>query len=162
MASTVVRNPKRPTNRLALRYLSDIAKGLIAVHNCNIIHARVKPSAIYLDGNNTALLGEFGKVELDSARQTHQLFSKLLIGEAIPKTLVYWAPELLRLEKYDKSADMWALGVALYEIVTGKLPFNTTDETAFRDDALTGNVDWMPLQNYPRVRFLLFSLLHML
>jgi serine/threonine protein kinase len=99
MHTTVVQNPQRPTNRLALRYLSDLAKGLIAVHNCNIIHARVKPSALYLDAHNTAMLGEFGKVELDSARQTHQLFSKLLIGEAIPKTLVYWAPELLRLEK---------------------------------------------------------------
>jgi serine/threonine protein kinase len=73
MSSTVVRNPKRPNNRLALRYLTDIAKGLIAIHNCNIIHARIKPSSLYLDSNNTALIGEFGKVELDSARQTHQV-----------------------------------------------------------------------------------------
>jgi serine/threonine protein kinase len=55
------------------------------------------------------------------------------------------------LDKYGKAADMWALGVTLYELVTGKHPFNTTDEGAFRDDALTGNVDWAPLEPYPRV-----------
>jgi hypothetical protein len=53
---------------------------------------------------------------------------------------------------------MWALGVTLYELVTGRHPFNTTDEAAFRDDALTGNVDWAPLEQYPRVRFSLFLL----
>lgn len=151
MKTSIVQNPKRPNNRLALRWLADITKGLIVIHNCNIIHGRIKPSAIYLDANNTAMIGEFGKVELDSARQTHLLFSKLLIGEAIPKTLVYWAPELLRLEKYGKAADMWALGVTLYELVTGKHPFNTTDETTFRDDVMSGNVDWAPLEPYPRV-----------
>lgn len=159
MATTVVRNPQRPSNRLALRYLCDMCKGLIAIHNCNVIHGRVKPSAIYLDGNNTAMLGEFGKVELDSARQTHQLFSKLLIGEAIPKTLVYWAPELLKLEKYGKAADMWALGVTLYEIVTGMHPFRTDDEVSFRDDALTGNVNYEPLKNYPRIAHIIKNLI---
>ena len=62
MLTTVVRNPKRPPNRIALKYLCDIAKGIIAVHNCNIIHARVKPSSMYLRGDNTAMVGEFGKV----------------------------------------------------------------------------------------------------
>jgi len=159
MLHSVVQNPIRPSNRLCLRYLCDIAKGLIAIHNCNIIHGRVKPSSLYLDAGNNAMLGEFGKVELDSARQTHQLFSKLLIGEAIPHTLVYWAPELLRLEKYGKSVDLWALGVTLYQIVTGRHPFNVEDENAFRDDALTANVDMAPLEDFPRLASIITGLL---
>jgi serine/threonine protein kinase len=128
MLTTVVRNPKRPPPRISLKYLCDLAKGMIAVHNCNIIHARVKPSSMYLSGDNTAMVGELGKTELDHARNTHQLYSKLLIGEALPKTLGYWAPELLRGEKYGKEVDMWALGVSIYQIVTGEHPFNIDDE----------------------------------
>jgi len=151
MLTTVVRNPKRPPNRIGLKYLCDLTKGLIAVHNCNIIHARVKPSSMYLSGDNTAMLGELGKTELDVARNTHQLYSKLLIGEALPKTLGYWAPELLRGEKYGKEIDMWALGVSIHQIMTGEHPFNIEDEESFRDDAYTANVDLSRLDAYPRI-----------
>jgi serine/threonine protein kinase len=79
MLKTVVLNPVRPTNRLAMKYLCDICKGLASLNNCNIIHGSVKPSSIYIQSDNTAMIGELGKVELDSARHTHQLFSKVLI-----------------------------------------------------------------------------------
>jgi len=49
-------------------------------------------------------------------RQTNQLSSKLLVGQAIPKTLVYWAPELLTTDKYGPEVDMWALGVTFYQV----------------------------------------------
>ncbi len=145
MWNTVVTNPQRPSPRLALKYVCDIAKGLVALHNSNITHGKVRPASIYLDAFNTAMLGEFGKTELDSARQTHQLFSKLLIGDAIPATLIYWAPELLALKKYTKSVDLWALGVSIYQLVTGQHPFCTDDENTFRDDALTANINMEPV-----------------
>eukprot|EP00743_Colponemidia_sp_Colp-15_P000897 GILK01000990.1.p1 GENE.GILK01000990.1~~GILK01000990.1.p1 ORF type:complete len:735 (+),score=112.26 GILK01000990.1:55-2205(+) len=159
MLRTLVLNSVRPSARLALRYLCDVAKGLIAIHNCNIIHGGIKPSSLYLSATNTAMIGEFRKVELDSARQTHQLFSKLLIGEAISHTLVYWAPELLKLDKYGKQVDMWALGVTFYQIVTGEHPFNVEDEQRFREDALSANVDWTRMEEYPRIRVILENLL---
>lgn len=143
--SVILNTKQRPKPRLCLRYLCDMCKGIIAVHNCNIIHGRVKPSSMYLDGHNNLMLGEFGKTELDSARQTHQLFSKVLIHEATPRTLVYWAPELLKLEAYGKQVDMWALGVTFYQLVTGQHPFAVEDETKFRDEALSGTVNWEPL-----------------
>ena len=71
MMKTVVLNPIRPTNRLALKYLCDICKGLLVLHNNNIIHCHVKPSSIYLDETNSAMLGEMAKVELDSARHSN-------------------------------------------------------------------------------------------
>jgi len=159
---TVILNHKqRPKIRLCLRYLCDMCKGLIAIHNCNIIHGRIKPSSMYLDANNTLMLGEFGKTELDSARQTHQLFSKVLIREATPRTLVYWAPELLKLESYGKAIDMWALGVTFYQLVTGQHPFDVTDENKFRDQALTASVNWEPLQKpeFARCRTIIENLI---
>ena len=95
MLKSVVLNPVRPNSRLCLKYLCDIAKGLSILHNCNIIHGSVKPSSIYIQSDNTAMLGELGKIELDAARHTHQHFSKVLIQDAIPHTLIYWAPEIL-------------------------------------------------------------------
>ena len=80
-----------------MKYLTDICKGLSTLHNSNIIHGSVKPSSIYIQSDNTAMLGELGKMELDAARHTHQLFSKVLIQEAIPHTLIYWAPEILQM-----------------------------------------------------------------
>jgi hypothetical protein len=143
--------PWRPSTRTAMRYLCDIAKGLIALHNCKFIHGRIKPSSIFLDAKGTCMLGEMGKVELDSARHTHHFFSKLLIGEAIPRVLVYWAPELLRLEKYGTAVDLWALGVCMYELVTGEHPFPVDDEVAFRESVLSGSVNWQELRTHPMV-----------
>jgi len=79
-----------------------------------MINGAVKPSNIFISADNTALLGAFKKVEMDSARQTNQLFSKLLIGQAIPSILMYWAPEVLKGEPYNTQADMWSLGVTIF------------------------------------------------
>ena len=152
MLRTIVLNSVRPSNRLVQKYICDIAKALLSIHNSNIIHSAVKPSNIYIDSENTAMLGEFKKVELDSARQTNQLFSKVLIGQSIPKTLIYWAPEVLKLEKYGTAADMWSLGVTIYQIVTGEHPFSVSNEEKFRDDVLTANIDFSRLEGYPRVK----------
>lgn len=95
------------------------------------------------------MLGEISKVELDAARHTHQLFSRALIGDAIPHTLIYWAPEVLKLEKFSYPADMWSLGITLYQMATGEHPFNTFDEDEFRNDAFSANIDWMRLDFFP-------------
>jgi len=71
MLKSVVLNPVRPTSRLSLKYMCDISKGLSALHNGNVIHGSVKPSSIYIQQDNTAMLGELGKIELDAARHTH-------------------------------------------------------------------------------------------
>ncbi|GIQ86879.1 hypothetical protein KIPB_008809 [Kipferlia bialata] len=158
---TVVDNPVRPSATQCLLYGADLLKGISALHNVNIVHGRIKPVSVMLDAGNHAMLGELGRTELDSARQTHQLFSKVLIGDAIPHTLVYWAPELLTLKKYGKEVDMWALGVTLYELATGRHPFDTSNEVAFRDDVISANVDWEPFRDAPEHR-LLASLIKMM
>jgi serine/threonine protein kinase len=77
----------------------------------------------------------------------------------MPHTLVYWAPEVLRLERYSTAADMWALGITMYQVVTGEHPFNVTNEEHFRDDLFTANVDWSRLAGYPRLKMIIENLL---
>lgn len=146
MLKSVVLNAVRPSSRLCLKYMCDMAKALITLHSGNIIHGSVKPSSIYIQADNTAILGEIGKVELDAARHTHQLFSRVLIQDAMPHTLIYWAPEVLQLQRYTTSADMWSLGITMYQVATGEHPFNTSDDTQFREQVLNSRYDLSRLQ----------------
>lgn len=93
--NSVVLNQVRPPSRLALKYLCDIIKGLMALHNTGIVHGSVKPSNIYISADNTAMLGEMGKAEAEHVRLTTLNYSKMLMAEAMPLTLIYWSPELL-------------------------------------------------------------------
>ena len=155
MLKSVVLNSVRPSSWMALKWLCDICKGLVTLHNSNVIHGAVKPSSIYIQDDNTALLGEIGKTELDSARHTHQLFSKVLIAEAMPHTLIYWSPEVLNLQRYGTAADMWSLGVTMYQIVTGEHPFNTGDEQIFRFELTNAKVDYSRLMGHNRLKMII-------
>ena len=68
MLRTIVLSSVRPSNRLVTKYVCDITKALVSIHNSKIVHAAVRPSNIYINLENSAMLGEFKKVELDSAR----------------------------------------------------------------------------------------------
>jgi eukaryotic-like serine/threonine-protein kinase len=138
-----------------MKYLADVTKGLSTLHNCNLIHGSVKPGSIFIQDDNSAMLGELGKMELDTARHTHQLFSKVLIAEAIPQTLMYWSPEILTGGRYTTASDIWALGVTFYQVITGEHPFNVRDEQSFKDDVISGNVDWSRLVGYERLKNIL-------
>lgn len=118
--SSVVLSNTRPSYRMVMKYLTEICKGLSSLHNCGIVHGNIKPSSLYLSNENVIMIGELGKVKLDAARQTHSLFSKVMIADAMPKTLIYWAPELLRSERATVKSDIWALGITLYQIMTGE------------------------------------------
>ena len=84
LLNSVVLNSVKPPSRLALKYLCDIPKGLSTLHNTSIVHGSVKPSSIYIQADNTAMLGELGRTEAEAARLTTQSYSKMLIAEAMP------------------------------------------------------------------------------
>jgi len=114
MMSTVVLNNARPSDRMVLKWLCDMAKGLSSFHNCGIVHGGIKPSNLFLNSDNTALVGPIQRARLESALATHSQYSRVMIADALPRTMAYWAPELLRGERHGEEADVWALGVALY------------------------------------------------
>jgi serine/threonine protein kinase len=135
---------------------------LSTLHNCNIIHGSVKPSSIFIQADNTAMLGELGRVEAEAARLTTSSYSKILIADAMPHTLVYWSPELLAAPQHEKlttAGDMWALGVTMYQVVTGEHPFTTEDEQTFRKEVYNGWVDYSRLAGHPRLKIIIENLL---
>jgi Nif-specific regulatory protein len=89
-----------------------ITSALHHVHRRGIIHLDLKPSNIFVDDHGRAKLMDFGL-----AAESRQLFDRLIRG-----TLQYMAPEVLRQDRIDSRADLYAFGMTLYETVTGALP----------------------------------------
>jgi Nif-specific regulatory protein len=89
-----------------------IASGLHHIHHLGIIHLDLKPTNILVDDAGQAKIMDFGL-----AIESRQVFDRMIRG-----TLQYMAPEVLRQDRVDSRADLYALGMTLYETVTGALP----------------------------------------
>ncbi|TNJ28952.1 Kinase, NEK [Giardia muris] len=96
------------------RCLREMASGLAYLHERGLVHRDLKPENVLLSSDGRCVLGDFGLARAlgDSSR------TKTTAG-----TPLYMAPEIHREERYDKSVDVWALGVIGYELCTGMLPF---------------------------------------
>ncbi|MCI0602816.1 tetratricopeptide repeat protein [bacterium] len=109
----------------AVSILTQIAEGISAAHEEGVIHRDLKPANILLDENDRVFVTDFGIARsLDSADQTG---TGVLLG-----TPAYLSPEQTWGEKADTRADIYALGLILYEMLTGQLPFDQTTAHAFR------------------------------
>jgi predicted ATPase len=99
--------------------LIDIAKqvclALESAHQHQIIHRDLKPENIFRNASNQIRLMDFGLARSAASRMTSE---GALVG-----TVFYMAPEQIRGEAPDARTDLYALGVLLYELSTGKLPF---------------------------------------
>jgi serine/threonine protein kinase/type 1 glutamine amidotransferase len=101
----------------------EIAKGLAAAHERGMIHRDIKPANIWLDGSagGRVRILDFGLARTDTDQQ-HLTQSGMILG-----TPAYMAPEQARAEKVDARADLFSLGVVLYRLCTGELPFKGKD-----------------------------------
>lgn len=100
----------------ALPVLVRVAAALDAAHQWGIIHRDVKPANILFDQYEEAYLSDFGIVKLSEA--TAQLTGSGIIG-----TPAYMAPEMANPDGLTHLVDIYALGVTLYEMLSGSLPF---------------------------------------
>ncbi|HEX8617416.1 MAG TPA: tetratricopeptide repeat protein, partial [Thermoanaerobaculia bacterium] len=89
-----------------------IASGLHHIHHLGIVHLDLKPSNILVAENGKAKIMDFGL-----AIESRQVLDRKIRG-----TLQYMAPEVLKQDRVDSRADLYALGMTLYETVTGALP----------------------------------------
>ncbi len=102
----------------AARLLEQIASALDYAHEQGIIHRDMKPQNVLFDDRQYAFLTDFGIARiLDSGTRLTQ--SGLMMG-----TPAYMAPEQWQGLTVDGRADIYALGIILYEMLTGRLPFN--------------------------------------
>lgn len=89
-----------------------IASGLHHIHHLGIIHLDLKPSNILVDDHGRAKIMDFGV-----AVESRQVFDRQIRG-----SLHYMPPEVLKQDRVDSRADLYSLGMTLYETVTGALP----------------------------------------
>ena len=101
-----------------MNWLIQICQGLDYLHSHKIIHRDLKAENIFLTENDGAKIGDFGVSKLQEATMAG--------GATQTGTYTHMAPEVLNKdwnEKYSDKADMWSLGVLLYDLCTGETPF---------------------------------------
>jgi len=111
----------------ALKITRALLVGLAAVHQRGVVHRDLKPANVLLDSEDVAYLSDFGIAR--AAGTTGVTQTGLVIG-----TPEYLSPEQARNDAVDARSDLYAVGLILYEMLTGELPFasGTPAETVMR------------------------------
>jgi serine/threonine-protein kinase len=104
----------------AVAIAHDVALGLGAAHRLGIVHRDVKPQNIMLNESGLVKLTDFGIASMYKDVEAERLTTTgMTLG-----TVQYYAPEQAQGEIVSPSADVYALGIVLYEMLTGRTPFD--------------------------------------
>ena len=140
--SLTVAASKRTGRRLAesevIRYMTEVCDALVYAHRESIIHRDIKPGNLLLTSASRIKLADFGialiheKADLDS--------------DTAPGTPSYMSPEQIRRQQLDGRTDIYSLGVSMYELLAGKLPFRNRDsrlDVNIMPAPIDGVSDWL-------------------
>ncbi|MCJ1306478.1 Serine/threonine-protein kinase [Agyrium rufum] len=141
--------PAGGLNEIVVRhFLQQLSSALEFLRNCNLIHRDVKPQNLLLNPSpmfyaktgqdmmpfkptENSLIPVAGIESLPMLKIADFGFARSLPATSLAETLcgspLYMAPEILRYEKYDATADLWSVGTVLFEMMVGKPPFRASN-----------------------------------
>ncbi|KAJ2702442.1 hypothetical protein FB645_004261 [Coemansia sp. IMI 203386] len=131
---------KRRGGYLRMEEVRGIALQLVAalgyLHSLGVVHHDIKLP--------NALIGTDGRVKLCDLGLATQLTKdgKPIYVQTLKGTPLYMAPEMLRRSRYTYKADLWSLGVLLYELYVGKTPFRTNSLADLKQNIMEEDIIW--------------------
>ena len=116
-------SPAELTVHTALRYILELLEALAFAHENNVVHRDVKPANIMVVANGAIKVMDFGL-----SRRTSEMSSVTNAGEIVG-TIAYLSPERFLGKIADARSDLYSVGVVMYEVFTGTVPFkNESDD----------------------------------
>lgn len=147
---------------VARHFLKQLASALEYLRKDGLVHRDVKPQNLLLnpppeyeaqmgiEDTSTSSVALVGLPSLPTLKLADFGFARVLPTTSMAETLcgspLYMAPEILRYEKYDATADLWSVGTVIYEMVTGKPPFRAPNHVDLlrRIEAQDDNIEFPP------------------
>ena len=148
----IPKNGKKQQNmKLIASVMKDLISAIYYLHNMQptIVHRDIKPENILLDENSKAYLTDFG---WSNYIRNHR------IRNTVCGTPLYLPPEMVSETGHNEKADIWCIGVLLFELSTGKVPFEGNDYTTVKYNISRLNISW-PSDIEPDVKDLVSKIL---
>ena len=108
--------PGRMSEEKVLHYFAQMSLAVEYLHSRHILHRDIKSMNVFLMKNGTVKLGDFGISTV--------LRNTLGMAKTVCGTPYYFSPELCKNKPYNNKSDVWAMGVLLFEMITGRHPFD--------------------------------------
>lgn len=112
----------------ALAVVVEVCKGVGFAHRAGLVHCDIKPQNILITPDNTVKVTDFGIAKALSASQPEEKIEEIVWGSPH-----YFSPEQAMGEGCSPASDVYSIGIVLFELLTGRLPFQGTD---YRDLAM--------------------------
>ena len=125
----------------ATRIIERVGPGLDEAHSKGIVHRDIKPSNILFDSKGTPYISDFGIAKLSQAQAGN------VTGSGIIGTPAYMAPEQAQGDSIDGRADIYALGIILFEMVTGRQPYEADTPMAVAIKHITDPIPLILIAN---------------
>lgn len=106
----------------AIRIIAEVILALQSMHDMGIVYRDLKPENVLLDHHGHVRLADLGLAKL--LNRENDYLTKTICG-----SLSYAAPEMLSEKQYGTAFDMWTLGVFIYQVLTGDMPFETENRS---------------------------------
>ncbi|KAJ4728005.1 Kinase family protein [Melia azedarach] len=126
-----IQRHRKVSEAVARHFMRQLAAGLQVLQLKHLIHRDLKPQNLLLSTNEETpvlKIGDFG-------------FARSLTPQDLADTLcgspLYMAPEIIQNQKYDAKADLWSVGAILFQLVTGKPPFDGNNQLQLFQNVLT-------------------------